>query len=194
MKKKFVIFDGARYVQNVPGRYYMRSGCVGPQRSFAQVSRYLHRAVWQFYNGAIPAGYDVHHKGKASKATVDITKLDCMPRKVHQQLGHPFTPAEYKKVLIHLVTIRESQKCEQTCSRCNVLFKARAVFAARGMESGNRFCSRACKAAWRREQLLDGEVRVCALCGTGFVCDKYCPSDRRCSRACAYAHKRLERA
>lgn len=48
----------------------------------------------------------------------------------------------------------------------------------------NRFCSNACKTAWRVKAGLDNVIRKCAVCGKEFEVNKYLPK-HTCSRECA---------
>lgn len=49
----------------------------------------------------------------------------------------------------------------------------------------NRFCSNACKTAWRVKSGKDNETRICVICGKEFVTNKYYPK-KTCSRQCGY--------
>ncbi len=56
-KKKrldFVTFNGCKYTMNRHG-YYRRT-------THGRGKALLHQDVWEFHNGTIPVGYDIHHK------------------------------------------------------------------------------------------------------------------------------------
>lgn len=46
---------------------------------------YLHRAVWEFYNGKIPKGYHIHHKDE-NKKNNQIENLECLTKHDHNSL------------------------------------------------------------------------------------------------------------
>lgn len=43
---------------------------------------YMHRYVWEFYNGKIPEGYDVHHINEI-KSDNDVKNLECLLKGEH---------------------------------------------------------------------------------------------------------------
>lgn len=80
-----VVFNGIQF------RRYPQSKRLSDRRYFRADGRlrkqginYLHRAVWEFYNGKIPEGYHVHHK---NENTLDnrIENLELLPGKSHLQ-------------------------------------------------------------------------------------------------------------
>ena len=54
MPADIIVFNGYKF--RLSGNYYRKSSWnqKGPSN--------LHRAVWEFYNGPIPEGYEIHHK------------------------------------------------------------------------------------------------------------------------------------
>lgn len=74
------------------GKYYQRRG------------RRLHRVVWEFHNGPVPAGFHVHHKD-GDRANNDISNLELLPASEHLR-HHQSTPEarEYQKM--HIERIR----------------------------------------------------------------------------------------
>ena len=45
----------------------------------------MHRAVWEYHNGPIPDGWDVHHKDR-DRTNNDISNLQCLPKDEHTKL------------------------------------------------------------------------------------------------------------
>lgn len=66
---------------------------------------------------------------------------------------------------------------DRTCQQCGKEYWSRA------MQEG-RFCSNACKSAWRRAAGFDNEARACAQCGESFQVNRYARTEY-CSRSCA---------
>lgn len=66
------------------------------------------------------------------------------------------------------------------CERCSKQFESK---------SPGRFCSNACKSAWRRASGADNEQRQCTLCGDTFEVNRY-SKVRFCSRSCASKWRR----
>ena len=54
------------------------------------ISQYtrIHRAVWEFHNGAIPKGYEIHHADN-DKSNNQIENLVCVTRAEHTKLHYP---------------------------------------------------------------------------------------------------------
>ena len=47
----------------------------------------LHRDIWEFHNGPIPYGWDVHHKVE-DRTHNDPSNLECLPKSDHTRLHH----------------------------------------------------------------------------------------------------------
>lgn len=45
----------------------------------------MHRAVWEYHNGPIPDGWDVHHKDR-DRTNNDVANLECLPKDAHTRL------------------------------------------------------------------------------------------------------------
>src|SRR5258708_2396590 len=76
--RPYVEFEGVKFFLEQSGFYegYYRS-------SRSKGAKFLHCAVWVAKRGAIPKGYDIHHKDD-NKATTDARKLECFTRKEHR--------------------------------------------------------------------------------------------------------------
>ena len=71
-------FDDKKFTLRDTGYYALSNG-----------SRTLmHRYVWEFHNGKIPDGYDVHHIDE-NKANNSIENLECLPKYEHTQKYSP---------------------------------------------------------------------------------------------------------
>lgn len=78
-KKTTVVFNGEIYVRSANSKYYFKYTTKNKDRKGA---KQLHRAVWEFYNGEIPKGYQIHHKDKDIDNN-DISNLECISTKEH---------------------------------------------------------------------------------------------------------------
>lgn len=162
---------------------------------------YLHRDVWEHHNGPIPDGYHVHHVD-GNTLNNDIENLECVTPKQHIGERHKWDDERKREQAKHLDRIRDSTKAwhrseegrevhrrvgslayesfkptPKPCDHCAT------VFAPRAIGNRDRFCSNACKSAWRRAKGVDNETRTCAECGSSFAANKHSKA-RACSRSC----------
>lgn len=77
-----VIFNGYKYYKQKTGYYQMAET---NKRKQLGIERRLHRAIWKFYNGDIPKGYQVHHKDE-NKDNNDISNLELLSASEHAKL------------------------------------------------------------------------------------------------------------
>ena len=71
--EKYQWFNGMRYTRQEDGHYRGYHG------------KYLHRAVWEYYNGKIPKNYVIHHRD-FNPANNDISNLQLMTRAEHKKI------------------------------------------------------------------------------------------------------------
>jgi len=64
------------------------------------------------------------------------------------------------------------------CLQCEQEYQTRA------MSPNQKFCSKRCKAAWRRASGVDDVESICHQCGASFTYNKY-ESTKHCSRSCS---------
>lgn len=196
---KHAIFNGELFTRDDKTGYYLTSN------NAAYPGRRLHRAVWEFYNGPIPDGHDIHHADH-DKGNNDIENLICMERDEHRKLHCEEKSEETLiKQRANLSQIRElaaewhksdmgrewhKDHYERVKDRFYV--KKTMVCEYCGCEyetvchNENRFCSNKCKSAWRRKAGLDNVERICIICGGTFTVNKYAKT-ATCSNACAAA-------
>ena len=120
----------------------------------------LHRFIWQYFNGEIPEGYDVHHCD-FNHDNNDISNLQLLPKTEHNKFH---------------ATIRFNRKPDKKskfiCAQCGREYEA----VSRG---NNTYCSAKCKKIAERERAA--ETKVCEICGKEFsTSDKA----RFCSKKC----------
>ena len=186
-----VVFNGLKFTKDKKTGYYLNS---------TQHIR-LHRYVWEYYNGTIPKGYEVHHIDR-NKDNNDISNLQLISKKEHMKLHGSLLTDEQKDKMRdnltcnarplankwhgsdegiewhkqHYEQMKEKlhTKKEFECKNCGKRFVS--------IREG--FCSNACKSAYRRKMGYDNEKRICAFCGKEFEVSKY-SKITHCSRSCA---------
>ena len=186
------IFDGKKFRRDKRTGYYLNSS----------IHKRLHIYVWEYFNGPIPKGYQVHHIDH-NKGHNDIENLKVMTaeehRKVHSNEMTDELREWYKNNLNekarpkanewhksdkgrewhkeHYEKMKEKLHKEtfKECEQCGKKFIAKAP--------QSRFCSNKCKSAWRRKAGLDNVERKCVICGGTFITNKY-DKVKTCSKQC----------
>jgi hypothetical protein len=192
---KFIVIDGISFCRDDSTGYYL-NGTIGVR---------AHRYVYAKKHGPIPPGYHVHHKDE-DKSNNEIDNLELMFGTDHftyhgqknaddpdwlawsrenMRVNACHAAAEWhrspegrewhSKHAKQIAQTRESSdfKCEQ----CAASFRA--------IDNGRvKFCSNACKSAWRRGSGVDNVTRVCECCGAEYERNKYAKT-RTCSKSCA---------
>ena len=169
---------------------------------------YMHRYVWEFYNGPIPDGYEIHHKD-FNRANNDITNLECLSKTEHKKLHGELLRDEQRELMRnnlkakarpkaiewhksdegkdwHTKHIKQqwesgSFKKELVCTNCGKTYIG-------GKHGETTFCSNACKSAYRRKIGVDLVPAICVYCGHYFKTNKNRPS-KTCSRSCANRYR-----
>lgn len=193
---KHVLFNNLKYGKDKNTGYYLCTKNVNGRRER------LHRAVWSYYNGEIPKGYHVHHVDE-NKENNDISNLQLIISKDHESY-HGSEPEHIKILVKSLPLAREKARIWhksdegrnvhsktakisyekmstviKTCETCGNEFRVKAI-----KQVDSRFCSNACKSAWRRKEGLDDETKKCLHCGKDFTSNKY-DQVKTCSKSCA---------
>lgn len=187
-------FNNLTFIQDNKGYY----------RELNNFKNLMHRYVWEFYNGKIPKGYEIHHID-FDRSNNDISNLKLVSRSEHRKIHAELLTdeqREWKRQNLNK-TARpkaiEWHKSEQgkkwhrqqiamqrelgvfkhklTCTNCGKVYVGEK-------NRENTFCSNACKSAYRRKTGKDLEERICAVCGNKFTTDKY-RKTQTCSRSCA---------
>ena len=143
---KYQWFNGKRFTRQEDGHYRGYHG------------KYLHRAVWEYYNGEIPSDCVVHHKD-LNPENNDISNLELIKKADHRKLHAEMAPEE-----------------TYICEYCG------KEYTRRHKGKPNRFCSRECGSKWNYK--YNHEIRICPECGKEFSTYKYGPT-KHCSKECA---------
>lgn len=160
------------------------------------------RRAWIRANGPVPAGHHIHHRD-GNPFNNALENLECIASFAHlSKHGSVSTPARRARGAASVDRLREATIKFRASPQGQEWGKelARRSWAARTREqrscdrcggsyetwSGQRarFCSNACKSAWRRAARLDDEDRVCTVCSTDFRVNRY-EDTQTCSKACA---------
>lgn len=191
--KKTIIVDGKRFTLARGKKYHYNT----------TLRKTLHQYLWESENGKLPKGHEIHHKDfntlnnsldnlqlvtikehkkihldaltdeQREKRRQSILK-NAMPKAIEwhsSKKGREWHKSHYENTKDKL-----HQKKELICECCEKIFW--------GVNNGkNRFCSNKCKSKWRRDNGLDDEIRVCAVCNNEFSTNKYYKS-KTCSRKC----------
>lgn len=194
MVEKFQMFNGYKFTRDDKTGYYLNS----------TIRMRMHRYVWEYYHGKIPKGYHIHHID-GDKANNDISNLRLLTASEHEKLhGSKLTEEQRENRRRNLAEkarpkanewhksedgrewhrrhyekMKESihKKREFVCEQCGKKFEAT-------INGQNRFCSNACKSAWRRASGIDDVKRDCEVCGKEFVTNRYSKT-RTCCRRCS---------
>ena len=193
-------FDGESFTLDKQTGYYKHANI------------FMHRYVWEFYNGKIPEGYEIHHKD-LNRNNNNIENLECISTSDHRKLHADLLTdeqREWKRNNLaenarpkasewhkseegskwhteHIMKQREKGAFEKNlvCVNCGKEFI--------GEKHGeNAYCSNACKSAYRRKMGLDLVPAICVCCGKYFNTNKFRPS-RTCSRSCANRQRAIDR-
>lgn len=169
----------------------------------AKTHKRLHVYVWEYYNGEIPKGYNIHHKD-FDKSNNEIDNLVMLTSSEHKRLhSNSLTDEERKRRADnmkekampkakewhgseegsewhkkHYERMKEVlyQKKMLLCDNCGNYYFS--------IDHGtNRFCSNNCRSAYRRRMGIDNETRKCEWCGKEFIVNKYAKT-KTCSRSC----------
>lgn len=193
-----ITFNGQKFYRK-PNGYYATN-------SKGRKSTYLHRAIWEFHFGPIPARHHIHHIDHDSQNN-DISNLQCLPAKVHAEYHRKHNNGlSREKLLVWLERAQEKAKdwhrsaegrewhrrqAKQSWSKSKR--KQHAVTAScahceqqyttdkRVRKAG--YCSAKCQSAARRKSGVDNVTRVCSFCGNDWTCSKYSKA-RYCSTSC----------
>lgn len=191
---KRAIYGGLVFVRDDTTGYYLNS----------TLSLRLHRAVYEGENGPIPDGFHVHHVD-FDKSNNEPENLVALSMEDHLRLHERCITVEQRETRRQNFINNVQHKSREwhgsedgiewhrkhyeamkdalhragvfECIYCGKRFEA--------IDNGAvKFCSNACKSAFRRASGVDNETRVCFCCGGKFNVNKYSET-RCCSRRCA---------
>lgn len=184
-----VVFNGTKFrrypdAKQRSDRVYFTPGIADKQRGIGR----LHEEVWKAAHGPIPLGMHIHHKDE-DPLNNELSNLEALLGAAHTSLHNLGKCSERKRENLDAIrpltkawhgspeglewhrqhaynTIRVIEHAEHVCDHCGSTYAAVP-------KSPNRFCSNACKSAWRRAAGLDNETRSCAVCSGEFIVNRY---------------------
>lgn len=175
-------------------------------RYYRRGKNYLHRVVWETHNGPIPRGHQIHHIN-GDFGDNRIENLQCVAPREHSLIHAP-EMADQRRA--HLDNVRHKAAAWHStpegrewhrehgrrvfaeahkpiigfCQMCS------AEYTTTTLNTHSRFCSNACKSAWRRKAGVDNVHRACLNCHTTFSINRYSKT-QYCSRKCSQQARRL---
>lgn len=193
MSEKYLWFNEVKFTRDDKTGYYLNS----------TLRIRMHRYVWEFYNGEIPEGYQIHHMDR-DKANNNISNLSLIKTNKHYAnhgkerfLNETEWFEDFHKKGIEEAKVWHKseegknwhkEQYEQNKDKLHKKIVLHCEYCGSEFETIDtgrpRFCSNKCKSAWRRKEGLDNETRICKQCGVMFVANKYSKTEC-CSRACS---------
>jgi len=180
----FEIFNGYKFIKDKKTGYYLSGNIDG--------KRYrLHRYVWEYYNGIIPKGYDIHHKDH-NKDNNNIDNLELLTKKehieIHKHLDEKLKQKYRDNLIINArpkaiewhkskegkewhkkqysISLGKRTEKEFICKNCGCTFYKVG-------NGNNKFCSNNCKMQYRIKSGIDNEKRICKKCSNEYEVNKY---------------------
>ena len=190
---QYQTFNGITFYQTNPNDYF--------RHSIGHTTILMHKYVWEYYNGKIPKGYEVHHIDR-NRANNDISNLQLLTKEEHKRLhAEMLTDEEREWKRQNLIKnavpkATEWHKSEEgrawhkeqansidlhkerhlICKCCGKPFTTYSTRVS-------QYCSLACKSKFRRNSGADNVVRNCVICGKPFTTNKN-KKVQCCSKSC----------
>jgi hypothetical protein len=172
----------------------------------------LHQAIWIYYNGPIPKGYEIHHID-FNKENNDISNLACITSEEHHKIHNDMLTDEQrqwrrdnlnKNARPKSIEWHKTEKGhEWHVEHAKMMAKngtsgfvkrvpLKCTFCGKDYEGvvksnqPNHFCSNNCKAKYLRKKRSEdrSDTRKCVICGKEFICSKWSGA-KTCSYSCA---------
>lgn len=191
IKSKQVVYDGETFTRDKKTGYYLSARPINKGKRVQ-----LHRWVYIKTHGEIPKGYSIHHidENKENNSPENLMALPSgRHASMHVRERIAEDPDEYARKFVERtndkakawhkseagcewhkehakVSIVKShiKDTEFTCVVCGKTYLANHSQAGR-----TKFCSRKCKAKYRRDMHLDHIEKTCPICGKKFTTNKY---------------------
>lgn len=193
---KSITYNGVTFTKDYRTGYYLSTRKIGDRR------KRLHVFVWETENNTeVPAGFEIHHKDK-DKDNNSISNLVLLTSQEHRQIhANSISDETLLKLKDNIKKAQESakvwhgsedgkewhkkhwenvkdkmfEKVDLVCKHCGKHFTS---------YKRSKFCSNACKSAYRRENGLDDIELTCVICGKKFKRNKYGKHPKTCCAKC----------
>lgn len=201
MPEKHQYFNGLMFTRDETTGYYLCS-----KKTDGNSRKRMHVYVWEYYNGKVPKGYEIHH-ADGDKSNNNISNLQCLAAETHRKYHADNISEEQierlrnaqKKAILKAPDWHKSEEGkkwhkqhgkktwanrthnEYVCTYCGKRFETLNAYSL----GSNTFCSNKCKSAYRRKSGVDNVMRKCELCGKEFEINKYAKK-RFCSVQCSF--------
>ena len=203
MSEKYQFFDGRKFTRDETTGYYLCSS-----RSANGVRKRMHVYVWEYYNGLVPKGFQVHHIDE-NKSNNDISNLELLSITEHLSFHGKERYEKNSEMMLNNLRQNAIPKASEwhkskdghewhkehyeefkhllhverefKCQFCGKDFKS--------TQSQSKFCSNKCKSAARRASGIDNISKICADCGGEYISNKYSKT-KFCPLCKSKKHKR----
>lgn len=138
-RREFILFNGKKYCQDSSGYFAETSGKPNG------IHERLHRDVWRFFRGEIPAGCDIHHKF-GNLDTTKIEDLECLTKPDHSRL--------------HAALNRESIELKP-CENCGIIMPRRisnGILERKSLYRLRKLCSFQCLCETRSKIMRGNKI------------------------------------
>jgi hypothetical protein len=150
----------------------------------------IHRMTWEFYNGPVPKGFDIHHID-GNKMNNHISNLECLTHSAHLKLHmtensekvHAWLKTPKGRKFLSEKAKKEWENREVksfTCEQCKKEFQTKH-------NRHVKFCSDACVMRARNASGVDNIERLCVICLNPFIINRY-QKTVTCSKPCRAKH------
>jgi hypothetical protein len=179
MASNSVVFNGVKYYRHTSG--YYRFVPTKKQRASGIKDRQMHRDVWEYHNGIIPFGYEIHHIDE-NPSNNEINNLAMLSSTEHKKLHGP--DSGNKSAYWHKTEngkkfhseVAKKQWANDREAKLKVALDAqpKAVEASKewhASEQGKEWHSKHGKETWSKRKTY---TKTCEVCGASF--DTYWPN------------------
>lgn len=184
------IVNGYSFRKDKKTGYYLSCKPIGKRR------KRLHVYLWELVYGEIPKGYEIHHKDH-NKDNNNIENLELLTKREHiARHKEEMTEEQRQAKRINLIVNALPKASEwhksaegrnwhkQNYEKAKENLHLKKIFVCElcgksyiaEVTGNNKFCSNACKSAYRRKSGVDNVERKCVCCGKGFITNKYSPA------------------